>query len=120
MTTYRVSDHARQKYMIRTCRTFVETIIDLSTGIENSEALTYNEAKEQGFKVIKDIKGNTYHTWLDTKTNEPLLAIIRDNMVVTVQTKDLYSLARRKKKIRGLEEVACRGMDFYKNRRTIK
>lgn len=102
-----LSNHALSQYASRTGRSVDDCVIDLLTAIrDNGKKVTFEEAIDQGFSILRQFKGDVYFVWYDELINNDLLCIVADDGVVkTVLTKDIYSFVHQGKKYKHTKGV---------------
>ena len=101
--------HAVTQYMSRTGRHGEDNVLmTLRKSIETAREVTYEEAIDEDFKLIKPYKKDTYLIWHDDNIDEDVCGIVVDGKYLkTVLTKDLYSWCRKSKKIK--YDITVRG-----------
>lgn len=90
-----VSYHANVQYSIRAGVPFGKASSVLRPLLDGAQEISQAEAVEQ-FPISRIKKGDRYLRWADPTIREDMLALVRENTVVTVLTKQVYSSLHRK------------------------
>lgn len=95
------SMHAIRKYSIRTGRDdLLKAKVELLEHLKHADRTDdLAEIVEEGYIITRYRKGDYFLTWNDSNIKEDVCAIVRDDVVVTVMTKDVFSLSYRKSKV---------------------
>jgi hypothetical protein len=101
MSNIKVTSHALKQYESRTGRNSLDTIFSLMNALDSAKVVSFKEATNQGFTIVKQFKGDRYLIWHDGNIKEDVCGIVtEDNALKTVLTKNIYSWANRGSKLK--------------------